>query len=114
MDDQEKYPNGQYLWQDANDDQTVQADEVVAMPRWGHNPSFTWLDKDLTVWFSTGHRQPAQTVRMDLGYIFGNAQGTRTAARAYAKNTSFTANVVNDIPHESRLQPQHWGQAVVE
>jgi len=58
--------------------------------------------------------QPGQTVRMDLGYIFGNAQGTRTAARAYAKNNSFTANVVNDVPHESRLQPQHWGRAVVE
>jgi hypothetical protein len=58
--------------------------------------------------------QPARTVRMAGGCIFGNAQGTCTAVRAYAKNTSFTANVVNDIPHESRLQPQHWGQAAVE
>jgi hypothetical protein len=58
--------------------------------------------------------RPGQTIKMDLGYIFGNAQGTRVAVRSYAKNSSFTANVVNDIPHESRLQPKHWGHAVVE
>ena len=57
---------------------------------------------------------PGQTVMMDLGYLFGNEQGTSIAARAYAKNNSFTANVVNDVPHESRLEPQHWGRAVVE
>ena len=57
---------------------------------------------------------PGQTVKMDLGYIFGNKEGTRTAARAYAKNNSFTANVTNDIPHESRLEPAEWGDAQVE
>jgi len=55
-----------------------------------------------------------ETVRMDVGYVFGNAAGTAAAVRAYWSNNSFTANVVNDIPHESRLEPGQWGKAVVE
>jgi hypothetical protein len=58
--------------------------------------------------------QPGSTVRMDLGYIFGNKPGTRAALRAYWTNNSFTANVVDDIPHESRLEPHEWGTATVE
>jgi DNA-binding beta-propeller fold protein YncE len=57
---------------------------------------------------------PGQVIRMDLGYVFGNRHGTRTEARAYVNNNSFSAHVVDDIPHESRLAPQHWGTAVVE
>jgi hypothetical protein len=57
---------------------------------------------------------PGMQVKMDLGFIFGNAEGTRTAVRAYWKNKSFTANVVNDIPHESRLEPAEWGTATFE
>ncbi len=53
-------------------------------------------------------------VRMDVGYIFGNAKGTRAGARAYWSNNGFSANVVDDIPNESRLEPQHWGTAEVE
>ena len=58
--------------------------------------------------------QPGTTLQADLGYIFGNAEGTRTAVRAYVYNTSFAANVVDDIPHESRLEPAQWGTATVE
>ncbi len=58
--------------------------------------------------------QPGQRMKADLGYIFGNKGGTRTAVRAYVNNNSFTANVVDDIPHESRLEPAEWGEAVVE
>jgi len=57
--------------------------------------------------------KPGQKVRMDLGYIFGNSEGTRTIARAYANNNSFSANVVDDIPNESRLEPKEWGEATV-
>lgn len=53
-------------------------------------------------------------VRMDLGYIFGNEGGTRTAIRAYLHNDSFSANVIDDIPNESRLEPAEWGNARVE
>lgn len=53
-------------------------------------------------------------LRLDLGYIFGNAEGTRANARAYLFNHSFSANVVDDIPHESRLEPAEWGEAEVE
>lgn len=58
--------------------------------------------------------QPGQKLKLDLGYIFGNAEGTRTAVRVYLFNTSFTAGVVNDIPCESRLEPDRWGEALVE
>lgn len=57
---------------------------------------------------------PGQTVKMDLGYLFGNETGTRDAVRAYWMNNSFAANVVNDVPHESRLEPAEWGTATVE
>lgn len=58
--------------------------------------------------------KPGAMLRMDVGYIFGNAGGTGAAVRAYWHNNSFTANVVNDIPHESRLEPAEWGEARVE
>lgn len=55
-----------------------------------------------------------EQVRMDLGYVFGNAGGTQAVARAYVNNNSFTANVTDDIPHESRIEPHEWGEALVE
>jgi hypothetical protein len=59
--------------------------------------------------------EPGQKLKMDLGYIFGNAQGVGKAVRrAYLNNNSFTANVIDDIPHESRLEPKEWGEAAVE
>lgn len=58
--------------------------------------------------------KPGQSVRMDLGYIFGNAAGTQAALRAYWTNNSFSANVTADIPNESRLEPAEWGTATVE
>jgi hypothetical protein len=58
--------------------------------------------------------QSGQTVKMDVGYLFGNAPGTQSAARAYWMNNGFSANVVNDIPNESRLEPAEWGTATVE
>ena len=58
--------------------------------------------------------RPGQKVRMDLGYIFGNTTGNKAAARAYWSNNSFSANVLNDIPNESRLEPHEWGTVTVE
>ena len=58
--------------------------------------------------------KPGSAVRMDLGYIFGNAPGSQAAVRAYWRNNSFSANVVNDVPNESRLEPKEWGTATVE
>jgi hypothetical protein len=58
--------------------------------------------------------QSGQTVKMDVGYLFGNAPGTQSAARAYWMNNGFSANVVNDVPNESRLEPAEWGTATVE
>ena len=57
--------------------------------------------------------KPGRKIKMDLGYVFGNARGTRTAVRAYVNNDSFTANVTDDIPHESRLEPNEWGEGNV-
>lgn len=58
--------------------------------------------------------QPGQEVRLDVGYIFGNANGSQVALRSYWTNNSLTANVTNDIPTESRLEPGQWGKARVE
>ena len=52
---------------------------------------------------------------INLGYIYGNAQGVGKAVRrAYLNNNSFSANVIDDIPNESRLEPKEWGEATVE
>lgn len=53
-------------------------------------------------------------LRLDLGYLYGNATGNQVAARRYVFNNSFSANVVNDVPNESRLEPAAWGSAEVE
>jgi hypothetical protein len=57
---------------------------------------------------------PGQTVQMDVGYLYGNATGTIVGARSYWSNNGFSANVVNDVPNESRLEPALWGKAAVE
>jgi len=54
------------------------------------------------------------SVKMDLGYIYGNATGNQVAARSYLKNRSFSANVVNDVPNESRLEPKEWDDVVAK
>ncbi|MGD0090132.1 MAG: hypothetical protein ABSE73_09445 [Planctomycetota bacterium] len=58
--------------------------------------------------------RPGAKVRLDLGYIFGNATGSQAAVRCYWNNNSFSANVVSDVPNESRLEPAEWGEAAVE
>ncbi|MFW6038973.1 MAG: hypothetical protein ACOC9P_00670, partial [bacterium] len=57
---------------------------------------------------------PASTVKLDVGYIFGNARGNNATRRAYWSNNSFHANVVDDVPDESRLEPDQWGTAIIE
>lgn len=58
--------------------------------------------------------EPGETIKADLGYIFGNPQGTQAMMRAYWVNNGFSANVVDDIPNESRLTPGEWGEATIE
>lgn len=58
--------------------------------------------------------KPGAQVRMDIGYIFGNTEGSKATARCYWSNNGFSANVLNDVPSESRLEPAAWGEALVE
>jgi hypothetical protein len=58
--------------------------------------------------------QPHSALRLDLGYLFGNATGNQCAQRAYWSNTSPTAGIIGDVPSESRLEPRQWGTATVE
>lgn len=58
--------------------------------------------------------KPGRRLSLDLGYIFGNEPGTLTTARAYWCNNGFSANVLYDVPNESKLEPALWGAAVVE
>ncbi len=57
---------------------------------------------------------PGGQIRYDLGILYGNVTGSATAARSYLMNSSFSANVTNDIPNESRVEPAEWGTAVAE
>jgi len=58
--------------------------------------------------------KPGDTIKMDLGYLFGNAPGSQVSLRAYWVNNGFSANVTYDVPNESRLEPKEWGTANVE
>ena len=58
--------------------------------------------------------EPGRLIRMDVGYLFGNSTGNRCAQRAYWSNNSPTANIIDDIPSESRLEPAQWGNALLE
>lgn len=39
---------------------------------------------------------------------------TKGMARSYWSNNGFSANVLNDVPNESKLEPAEWGEAEVE
>jgi hypothetical protein len=58
--------------------------------------------------------QPGTKVKMDLGFIFGNNEGTKAMVRSYWSNNGFSAGVLNDVPNESKLTPKEWGMAEVE
>ncbi len=58
--------------------------------------------------------KPGTTLRLDVGYIFGNETGNTTATRAYWSNHSFSSGVTQDVPNEARLEPAQWGNATVE
>lgn len=58
--------------------------------------------------------QPATTLRLDVGYRFGNVNGSQVGQRVYWSNTSALANIIYDIPSEIRMEPANWGTAVVE
>jgi hypothetical protein len=53
--DRKQFGNGGYLWQDANDDQKVQADELTKIRFSFHRPeTFDWVDDDLNLRHSRG------------------------------------------------------------
>ena len=47
--DEKKYPNGSYMWQDANDDGTIQESEIARV-----EAPFNWVDADLNLWGAAG------------------------------------------------------------
>jgi hypothetical protein len=53
--DRREYPEGNYLWQDANDDQIVQADEMMkGPPRVFRSHQWSWVDDELNLWNPRG------------------------------------------------------------
>jgi hypothetical protein len=58
--------------------------------------------------------RPAHEVRMDIGYWFGNADGSACEARAYWYNGSLAAKETHDRELKARLEPARWGTAVLE
>ena len=69
------------------------------------------VPRDLIGWTKV---EPGRLIRMDVGYLFGNSTGNLCAQRAYWSNNSPTANIIDDIPSESRLEPDRWGNALLE
>ena len=50
----EKHKAPAYLWQDANDDQTVQPEELTVSPANRGEVTFNWIDRGLSVWCDAG------------------------------------------------------------
>ena len=58
--------------------------------------------------------KPGLKFLADAGVIYGNAGGTRNAARAMWSDRTPEVSVNNDIPTESRLHPNGWGILMLE
>ena len=58
--------------------------------------------------------KPGMQFKADVGLIYGNSTGNLVTSRSYWINNSFNANVTNDVPSESRLEPAEWGMALAE
>ena len=50
--------------------------------------------------------------RGDLGIILSNTEASVNVARIYWSNKN--TNLVNDIPHEAKLEPSSWGEMMLE
>ena len=59
------------------------------------------------------HVAGRQDFALDVGYIFGNREGDQATGRFYWSNNGFAANILNDIPNESRLVPEEWGTGLL-
>jgi len=55
-----------------------------------------------------------QTIRLDLGYRFGDEHGERAGQRLYWSNQSPLSRIIYDVPSEIRMEPANWGTATVE
>jgi hypothetical protein len=58
--------------------------------------------------------ESGKNVKLDIGYIYGNAGGMQATLRSYWTNNGFASQILNDVPNESRLEPAEWGMAEVE
>ncbi|MCX5660784.1 MAG: hypothetical protein NTW19_13845 [Planctomycetota bacterium] len=55
-----------------------------------------------------------QAIKLDIGYVFGDATGNKVTARRYWRNDSYSAWVTKDLADMSRLEPAEWGEALVD
>jgi hypothetical protein len=90
--------------------QTVETLEIQYQKRAGGFRATVAVPLELLGWKPSS----GGSVRLDLGYLFGNATGSQCGQRAYWSNTSPTSGIIGDIPSESRLEPAQWGPATVE
>jgi YD repeat-containing protein len=60
------------------------------------------------------HAAPMNAGKHSLIWDGLDRDGNALPAGAYLSNNSFSANVVDDIPNEARLEPKEWGEAAVE
>ncbi len=77
MSDAKKYPNGNYFWQDLNDDQTVQENELV--PLAAEMPPTLELDADLNLYFGL-YKVPPVRVETDGRPVYDLARRVKTPA----------------------------------
>jgi hypothetical protein len=60
------------------------------------------------------HAAPMNAGKHSLIWDGLDRDGNALPAGDYLSNNSFSANVVDDIPNEARLEPKEWGEAAVE
>jgi len=73
--------------------------------------------EDVLGWSRRGRRVESVVVAHSLGAMAqqrGAARDGAQGARAYWANNGFSANVLDNVPNESRLTPAEWGEADVE
>jgi hypothetical protein len=64
----EKTKAGAFLWQDANDDQTIQEEELAVSPAGRGESVFNWIDGDLNAWCDAGWIYYRWWMKLDAGF----------------------------------------------
>ena len=85
---------GAYLWQDANNDQAVQANELTTSPTGRGETAFNWIDADLNAWSDAGFMFKPVRFEPDGRPVYDFAQRVEIPFKGH--NSNGTSLILDD------------------